>query len=478
MILNRFLRAASLLKLLIESVCRRSHRIRLNTLFVIAGLCVGACNSASDNTTQANSGSTETPPLTGNSRDLEACGSSRAFDGSFQEPVPYYQLPEPEVGQRFADPNFGNCLVRLTDHKNDPTERFARNAYPRRQPFNADGSRVLIQSGDGSWHLYDPVAIEHITAVNGLVGDAEPHWHPTDPDILFYLPEDGVGMRVMARDVLNGTSITAGDLADRLLSRWPSAAIASTRSDGYPSRNMRYWTFLVETAQQIPLGIIVWDSVSDTVIAQRDAGTGPNEIGWDIDWVSMSPSGDYVVVAADGKTIAWTRNLQFHGLVHDGVEHADIAIGADGRDVYVSVDFNSFEGELFMRHLDTLVRTNLYSTFVDAEGTTRFTSLHVSGKSYRRPGWVVVSNYRTRSPRHEWFHRTVLLVELADNPLVQRLATHHSRFAGYWSEPHASPNLDLTRVIFNSNWTSGSDTDIDAWLIDIDDDVVQGTRLP
>ncbi len=438
---------------------------------------LGACSSETfrlvGSDPELGSGSTETPPPASLDAALQACGTVDRFEGRFDTAVPVYLLPEAAVGQRFADPNFGNCLTRLTDHNTDPTRRFARNTYPRRSPYNADSSRVLIQSGDGSLHLYDPERTTHIAMIDGVRGAAEPLWHPTDPERLFHVSEEGVGMQLLERRVGSGSSRVIGDLGARLRARWPNAAVASTRSEGHPSRDFRYWAFIVETAQREPLGVVVWDHLQDQILATRDAGSQSDQIGVDIDWVSMSPSGDYVVVSADEQTLAWTRDLQLHGVLHDNTEHSDIAIGADGRDVYVSIDFDSVFGEVFMRHLDTLERTDLYSSFVYTEETTRYSSLHISGKAFERPGWVIVSNYRTRSPVYEWFHNTILLVELAANPRIERLATHHSQYAGYWTEPHASPNADLTHVIFNSNWYSGNPTDVNAWQIDIDDDVLR-----
>ncbi|PKM14875.1 MAG: hypothetical protein CVV12_11635, partial [Gammaproteobacteria bacterium HGW-Gammaproteobacteria-2] len=41
----------------------------------------------------------------------------------------------------------------------------------------------------------------------------------------------------------------------------------------------------------------------------------------------------------------------------------------------------------------------------------------------------------------------------------------HTAYNGYWTEPHASVNRDFSRVFFTSNWGSGSDTDVDAYMV-------------
>jgi len=401
-----------------------------------------------------------TPPMA-----LPACGTvdpAQALDWRTATPIP--PLIEPPAGQRFADPTFGSCLTRLTDHATQPPRRFARNAYSRRQSFNADDTRVLIMGGNGGWHLYDPATVRPVATLAGLAGDIEPHWHPDLPDRLFHLGEDGAGMRLFERDLITDRSRTLADLGARLQDRWPRAAIASTRSEGAPSRDTRHWAWLVESADQQPLGLVVWDRERDAIVATRDIDA---QIGNDIDWVSMSPSGQFVVVAGQTRTLAFDRELRLHGTLHESVEHADLALDARGRDVYVSVDFASSRGWLFMVDIATLTRTNLVSTYNRRRRPIAYTSLHVSGKAYERPGWALVSTYRTRSERIEWFQDKVMLVELVASPRIVRLADHRSAHAGYWTEPHAGSNRDLSRVLFNSNWGSGSTDDVDTWHIDV-----------
>ena len=56
-------------------------------------------------------------------------------------------------------------------------------------------------------------------------------------------------------------------------------------------------------------------------------------------------------------------------------------------------------------------------------------------------------------------------MELKADPTIVNLAHTHVVSNGYWSEPHASVNRDFTRVIFNSNWDTGSDLDVDAYIV-------------
>ncbi|MGB3715776.1 MAG: hypothetical protein WA996_15225, partial [Candidatus Promineifilaceae bacterium] len=68
-------------------------------------------------------------------------------------------LPEPDPRLPFRDPEFGTCLIRVTDRRSDISSDDAslglKNEYARVQSFNADGSRFIIRGTDGTWYLYD-----------------------------------------------------------------------------------------------------------------------------------------------------------------------------------------------------------------------------------------------------------------------------------------------------------------------------------
>ena len=67
-------------------------------------------------------------------------------------------------------------------------------------------------------------------------------------------------------------------------------------------------------------------------------------------------------------------------------------------------------------------------------------------------------------------HRTV---QLKASPKIYNLAFHRAVENGYWTEPHATVNRDFTKVLFNSNWGVNSDTNIDAYMIELPANVLQ-----
>ena len=106
------------------------------------------------------------------------------------------------------------------------------------------------------------------------------------------------------------------------------------------------------------------------------------------------------------------------------------------------------------------------------EPTDSGTSMHISGKAFNRPGWVVVSTYGEKGGLN-WYRNKVFVVELKADPKILNLAHDHwSIGGGYWAEPHVSTNRELTKVLFNSNWRDGTEN-VDAYLIELPADAVQ-----
>ena len=381
---------------------------------------------------------------------------------------------KPLKGQVFAEPNFGTCEVRGTDHANEAPVNFARNDYSRRQAFNVDNSRFIVYSNDGFWHLYDANSFQHVKRLPGLAGDAEPQWDAANPNKLFYVPTNG-GTQLLALDITTDQTQVVVNFAGRLPSWAANARHIWTKSEGSPSADGRYWGFQVEDNGFNLLGYVTWDIVEDRMIGSMQSSSRP-------DHVSMSPSGRWFTISGAG-TWAWSLDFTQKKKLHNGGEHSDLSLLANGHDAYTAVDFQTNAGDIFFTDIDACPavagsattapvcpRTVLFQDYVNGA----VTSIHVSGKGYNKPGWVIISTYGdsvSRDGSRPWYTNKVLVVELKENPRIYPLAyTHRKEPTGsfaYWSEPHASVNRDFTRVAYNSNWEVNSETDLDAYFIHI-----------
>ncbi|MGL4175839.1 MAG: choice-of-anchor X domain-containing protein, partial [Dermatophilaceae bacterium] len=362
-------------------------------------------------------------------------------------------LGKPVKGTSWRDPVHGTCGIRVTDHAVEAPSGMARHDYSRRQAFNVDNSYLLVQATNGFWHLYNANTMAFIRTLSGPAGDAEIQWHPTDPKSLYYFDTNG-GMVLRQLNVDTGTITAAANFAGKL--PWADAARVWTKSEGAPSADGRYWCLMAETSSFAIRGVIVYDLQTQTVVGSRALSARPDHTG-------MSASGRWCVVshlAGSGGTVAWDRSFTTSRQLHSTSEHSDLALNAQGQDVYVAVDYQANAGDFFMHNIDTNVRTNLFPTYISGSAT----AYHVSGQAFAKPGWVLVSTYGA-SGSNQWLHNKLMAVELKSGGRILNIGHHQSRLSGYWTEPQASVNRDFTRVIWASNFGTTSDTDIDAYMM-------------
>ena len=401
-------------------------------------------------------------------------------------------LSEPAKGAVVREPNFNTCMVRATDHAKEDPVNYARNDYSRRQAFNANNTYFIVNASDGWWHLYDANTLQYLRKLSPkvpapstaaefhLAGDAEPQWHPTDPNILYYLPNNG-GTKLLKLDVRTNVHQIAADFAGKLPSWAASAAHIWTKSEGSPSADARYWGFQVENSSFGLLGYMVWDLQNNKLVGSYQSSSRP-------DHSSMSASGRWYITSDDTiGTWAWSPDFTQKKKLHHKSEHSDLAYGPNNEDYYVAVDYQSAAGDVFFTNIDACPavaasattapicpRTVLFPSYANGAAT----AMHFSGKAFSRPGWVVFSTYQTGASRDgtwPWFTNKIYAVELAANPRVYPIAyTRRNETAGgYTAEPHATASRDFTRIAFNSNWGGGAE-DIDTYIVQLPNSALPG----
>lgn len=410
-----------------------------------------------------------------------------------ENPVP--QLTNPPAFEQYKPiraPYYNTPIAKITRNKEAIAagERPYRSDYSRRNAFNADNNLFLTYRKDGYWFVNDAKTLKPIgDALPSMATDCEPIWSESDPNILWALPPYGEGCKLYEINVETRKVVKTYELQERLKAWWPDAGRCWTKSEGSPSRDGRYWCWIVETAGYEVRGIVVYDRVEDKFISHMNATVKP-------DHTSMSPSGKYAIVSwaynESLGTRAYTRDLTTkhpaatgndpYIKLHTQSEHSDIAITKDGREVYVAADYTGTNGQIFMADLETGHRTNLL--YMYDQGTA--TAYHISGKAYDAPGYVVVSTYQEHlgsdtevnnlrnKPLMQWYHRKVFTISLEASPKYKVLAwadsdrlKHWPGNDGYWAEPQATVNNNLTRVMFNSSMNSTNVNDIECFMLAI-----------
>ncbi|RYH64501.1 MAG: hypothetical protein EON54_06420 [Alcaligenaceae bacterium] len=384
-------------------------------------------------------------------------------------------LPKPAKGAAFAEPNFKTCVTRATDHTADGLAGYARTEYSRRQMFNADNTLQLIVARDGYFYLYDANTHAMVKKLPSFGVDPEMQWHPTDPKQLYLMPHQGGELQQKVMNVATGEIRVVGDFRTRLKALFPNATPthAYTKAEGSPSKDGRYWCYMVRDSVNSvggnwgSVGVFTWDRDTDTVL-------GSMKLNGEVpDHVSMSPSGSHCVVSSDGSigTAAYSRDFsQKRSLLSRSV-HSDLAIDANGEDVLVYIDSTNY-GDVYMTRLSNGERTQLMSGIRSAA--------HFSGKAFLKPGWVALTTQATweDGAGKQWMQNKVMAVQLKANPTVYNLAFHRTAYNGEATAPTASVNRDFTRIAFNSNWEVKSQTDVDTYNIEIPANALKESGTP
>lgn len=438
----------------------------MRPLIVILALAVGGCTATTDPIAAPNP---STPPTTAAPATTPATAAPPATTdrtGTAPEPLtplvegfdatpPSADWTKPALYDATIDPAYRTTVRRMTSA--DGT-RFDRNTYSRRQAENADGTAFMTYHGDAEYRVYDR-ADGALLAALPIHPDAEPQWHPTEPDLVRHMlgPNSYVGdLRYYETRVSTGESNVIADLTDRIQAQIPTARYMIDRAEGSPSADGSVLAWIVHDDAEVPVAIVSYDLSTDTVL-----GTAPlDPANGRLDWVSASPTGTYVVAGYVDATTVFDADLTNERRINNKADHSDIALSADGRDTYVYIDFSADVdgGWLVAVDLGTLERTRLFDLYDDAN-----TSIHISGKAYDMPGWVVASTYNCKVPG-AWSCDKVMAVELGGTNRVMNLAHTYNCGDNYWTETHAVANRDLSRVYFNSD---GGSCGIDAEVYEI-----------
>ncbi|WP_374433603.1 hypothetical protein [Inhella sp.] len=371
--------------------------------------------------------------------------------------APYLARPLPALNQPYADEAYGARVRRVSDaaiaYDRDPPS-WVRHAYSRQPAFNADSSRVLMQSSNGWMRLFTRDAASGALSFSKTLSLAEPQepvWHPSDPHKIRHLGYYGQGLRIHEYDIRTDQSTVLADLGARVRERFPRATSMWTKQEGRPSNDGRIWCLQVEDANFAIQGLIAYDLSADRLLGSLAVDERP-------DHISTSPLGQHCVpswVGARG-TRAYSTDFQSFRQLHSTSEHSDLALIASGAEVLVFTDYQS--GDLAMVELANGQRTNLFRLY---GANASATAVHVSGiGSEQRPGWALVSTYACStqygSAACPWDQQPLrdklLLVQLAANPRIVNVAHNRWGPAGYFGEPQAVANKDYSLMLFASSW--------------------------
>ncbi|MFH1316477.1 MAG: hypothetical protein ABII01_03100 [Candidatus Woesearchaeota archaeon] len=355
---------------------------------------------------------------------------------------------------------------------------------------NADETKVILYSG-GVYNLFDAQTLDFIRELrlrdewySGSSSDQdfspEPRWHPTDPNIFYFInrkDRGGAGWNLynlyqynISKDddgtVDTGHSITTfHNFADD----WSEVTVAYSRTKGAPSMDGKYRAFLLKGISGIDTHqkVAMLDMQTNTVISMADF-TGSDSL---IKAVTTSPSGKYAIVrfyntpegTISGCSDDWGKypdaDFYYHDFILDAANpnmcwptdvadqefvsyaaHNDMAIDTEGYEG--SLVFND---DIYFRRFDT----NEWYKVVEVSDYGSM-DLHISANNYDKPGWAVVSTYGSH-PFH-WMELQHFMVEIKPNGRIWRLAFHHSEGTDYSEQAFANINTAGTVIYWGGTW--------------------------
>ena len=414
---------------------------------------------------------------------LLAGANAAPANGIVSKTRPVMQQPAP--GHSFMDPTFSYTVTRLSDSGKRQAvgeEHIIKTDYSRIQAENVDGTRLLVfatnTSGLLQYALLDTDSSNldllelpsgNASGLDYLHDETEARWHPQKPEIIRFIKGQNSyvgGLQVYEYNIQTNKVSLLADLTGKLPKHWGKELYGMTHHEGEYSGDGNRLAWSIESADnnaEEPVGYVAFDLRNGgQVLGTKDYDNR------DHDHLSISPSGEYVVISARDKTSAFPVDFSNERVLMRETQHSDLCVNAAGQDCYVGVSFddtaNPDYGWVYMVELSTGTRTRLIDIY--GEGNT---SLHLSARGASRPGWAALSTYNCSAGNSaEQATRLcdrISLIELNKNPRIIPVAWTHSSGENYYAEPHGSLNNDGSRIYFNSDW--GKQGMVDVYRIDI-----------
>ena len=383
-------------------------------------------------------------------------------------PHPLTERALPSPGESFYDGRFGTVLTRATEG----TTR--RHEYSRFDPFNADHSRIILHDFDsGDFIVYRTDSRPYNTAANQamVLGFEEPRWDPADSNLVWGLSDLGI----VQADVSAATTRVVKDFAEDptlgpIIQAQPDIFRVTTRHEGETSGDKRYWALALQgSAEEYRLRyLFCWDRVLDQVVGLYPLPAAEAEL---VDWVGMSPLGNWVLIGGDygpgqtlgGLNMADREFVSFHRLAQ-ATAHSDTGLDSLGREVVVMQNTSTDRIDLIPldpaatpvtaegEYAGSLIKP-LVLLYYNSDSPYNFQSgVHIS---CNLDGYAVISTYiEPGLAELNWLDRSIVLVRLdGDSPRAHYLAKVHNTTAAYWEETQATISTDGSRVVWASDWS-------------------------
>jgi hypothetical protein len=366
--------------------------------------------------------------------------------------VPHPPLPRPDYLVGTTDPTFGSTITRISDQQAlGSSSKWLRQSYAKLQPWNSDGSRLLLGYTNPGFLLDGrSYAYTGRTLPRAPVGV----WSNVDPET-FYSVADNRLLQVSARTGVVRVSHT--------FDGWTSVTISD--GQGSPSDDDTVVALIVRSAGST--AVVSYDLFHNRVLGTLALPAAKAE---QLAWAAASQSGRHVLLnwqpdgSSQGQGVdTYDSRLRFERHLYDVSEPGDLGYDTTGHEVYVTLDGPSGKrsGDQLL-----LVSVRLDDAQVETELRLDWVGTQVSCRNLDRPGWCYVSDGAADAPESATGgFDEIYAVRLDGSGTVERFAhAHQSKGVPYDWTAAAVPSRDGTRVVWASDWGTGTSSPAYAYV--------------
>ncbi len=400
-------------------------------------------------------------------------------------------LARPALLQPTVDPVFGTILTRITGDTGAPiVSGFvngvwgadARHVYSKQQPWNADGTLMLVQNRSGG----SPSRVfldgsTYLPALGPCSNDPlyDYRWHPSRDFANTMINVDQAGRELSWYDVRTCTKTRTWTLPIPVDYGIGSGEGNSSQDGRFVALGDGSRMFVVDMDPKPPYAPYPNRRIGPiySILPCSLATTNPSG-DCAIGNVSISPSGKYVdlkfsggsdvtqdmhrIFAVDPVTLALrpqvmagaslrcdTFQARPNGWIFP-LKHADMALDPFDGGEDVIIGGRSCPGSSIGRVVKVRLRDGLVTALTNPSGEPSVQ--HVSTRNLDRPGWAYVGYYKGDGKK---FSDEIVAVRMDGSGAVERLSHKRSVSSGcYRCESHPVPSRDGRRVLFASNWSA------------------------
>jgi hypothetical protein len=352
-------------------------------------------------------------------------------------------IPRPGYLEQIVDPVFKTKITRITGDPGTPIitkdgqqigiwGNVAKHHYSKDQPWNSDESLIhLVRNTEGGSpdSLFLDGQTYEVLFARSVPGDNR--WHPTDPDLKIYV----AGNRLGYFNVRTGS--------DTVIRRFTEYS----RVDMGP-----YEGNLSLDGRTV---VLYGDNSEVFAYSLSENKKYPTKVASGIDWASISPLGNYVVIMyTDTDTQVFDLNMNFISRFTVNHNHYDMGIDENGDEVAVGISKSyAYDGLIIKHRLSDAAFTKL---------TTGGYGIHTSTRNNLLPGWSYSSFVSVRNR----YRDEVTAVKMDGSETVRRFCHMHNKDTDYLAEAMPVPSHDGKRVIFSSNWNGADARPVGAYVVD------------